>query len=984
MSDPHAQREELKPINVAMVFVVIATILAVCFFTSPPPDRTPDGASPWAEGAILKALTDALAFDFKIPTPLGLEIKQLAFGVGSGLAAILVAGACFAARRSREHEFTLLDDSAPAAPEPHLKRQIEPLQGAQLLFGGVVVLSFLSSLWAPMPEVAFGGSVLLLGQCLWVFAIRFGFNARACRAAAIGMIVILSAAATLAVVYYYERNQTMRPGYPIGNPLFFAACMIPAVLICVCWIVRGVRSLARGHVRALIGIMGLAVVLVPMAWGIKLADPRSTYVGLGAGLASIMFFAVRGAVAKISVIIACLVLVVVGYFSWLEPLLDHRPETIRTRLYGWTYAQELIAASPIVGHGQGGFALLGDALAVNDVADDPRALHARLAHAHNEWLETGADLGSIGLVMTLGCFALTFWAGVRALRQISNPNHRWLLIGLLASLAALMVEECADVALRIAGLPTIFYSVVGMIWALAGSVRTERATSAARATKLTAQGFVSAGAVVLGLMVSTAAVLDFHASRALHDFHEKLQQRQWDAAVEEVQFATRFRLSPSRKLTSFYSQAWCHLRIAEESLRDFQAATAQAAEAKMLPSGDALRSYAQLVIEHARSAIELTDTLAQHTPNYYGMQRVAGSALELIRHVAELTGDLERADQFRLAAVQALRRELSREPHDADLAWHILELSPELGLTGIIELICPPMRYHDVDLRYFQLVQSLAQNPNFDVEFQPLLTPALTQLIAKPLGSVEVSYAAQKLRIAAWVAVGRGDPARGKDYAQHAVSLAEKQKDRFPIAHAIAYRELAHFGFLADPRDVRAAIEAATMSNSLLADSHEAAPIKARTSQRLAMYYLALGDEPAAEELMPNLTLLKPEARQAELATAYFSLCQLVLTLPEDRRPGYFRDRVDRLYELSQSSQTAPEIRLAAITLKAQAALRQGDAASCARYWREALELGFDPAEVLPLAEQAAQAHPQEQALQQLIQELEIVLTGPMPEVRNQ
>lgn len=984
MSDPHPEREELKPINVVMVFVIIATILAVCFFTSPPPDRTPDGAVPWAEGAILKALTDALAFDFKIPTPLGLEIKNLAFGVGSGLAAILVAGACFAARRSREHEFMLVEDSSTAAPEPHLKRQIDPLQGAQLLLGGVVALSFLSSVWAPMPDVAFGGSVILLGQCLWVLAIRFGFNARACRAAAIGMIVVLSAAATLAVVYYYERNQTMRPGYPIGNPLFFAACMIPAVLICLCWVVRSVGSLARGNVRALIGIVGLTVVLVPIAWGIKLADPRSTYVALGVGLVSIVFFAVRGMAAKISVIIACLVLAAVGYFSWLEPLLDHRPETLRTRLYGWTYAQELIAASPIVGHGQGGFALLGDALAVNDVADDPRALHAHLAHAHNEWLETGADLGSIGLVMTLGCYALTFWAGVGALRQISNPSHRWLLIGLLASLAALMVEECGDVALRIAGLPTIFYAVVGMIWALAGSVRTESPTPEARAKKSAARGLVLAGTVVLGLMVSTAAVLDFHASRALHDFHEKLQQRQWDAAVAESQFATRFRLSPNRKLTSYYSQAWCHLRIAEESLRDFQAATAQAAEANVVPSGDALRSYAQKVIDHARNAIELTDTLAQHTPNYYGMHRVAGSALELIRRVAELTGEYERAETFRRAAVQALRRELSRQPHDAGLAWHILELSPDLGLAEVIELICPPMRYHDVDLRYYQLVQRLAQHPNFNVEFQPILTQAMTQLIAKPLGGVEVAYAAQKVRIAAWVAAGRGDPARAKVYAEHAVSLAEKQRDRFPIAHAIAYRELAHFGFLADPQDARAAIEAATMSNSLLADSHEAAPVKARTARRLAMYYLALGDEPAAEELMPNLTLLKPEARHAELATAYLSLCQLVLTLPENKRPGYFRDRVDRLYELSRSSQTAPEVRLAAVTLKAQAVLRQGDAASCVRYWREALALGFDPAEVLPLAEQASQTHPQEQALQQLIQELEVVLTGPMLDNQNQ
>ncbi len=979
MSNVQLEREELRPLNVVMVFVVIATVLAVCFFTSPPPNRTPAGAIPWAKGSMLKELTDALAFDFSIPTPLGLAVKNLAFGVASGVSAMVVALGVFATRRSPGHEITLTEDESPPTRFSHLQRQIDPLQGAQLMFGGLVGLSFLSSLWAPMQEVAIGGSVILLGQCLWTFAIRFGLNARACKAVAIGMVVVLSTTATLAVGYYYERNQTLRVGYPIGNPLFFAACMIPAVMVCVCWLASGVGALARAKVRAFIGIGLCILALIPILWGIRLADPRSTYLALAAGMVCIVFFAVRGAAAKISVVVVTLVLGVVGYLLWLGPLLTHRPETIRTRLYAWSYAQELIAQSPIIGHGQGGFALLGDALAVNDVADDPRALHAHLAHAHNEWLETCVNLGSMGLVITLGCYALTLWAGVRALRQMLDPARRWLLIGLLASLAALIVEESFDVALRIAGLPTIFYAVLGMTWAVIASSGTGDAARPTPSKKSPVQGVISAGVVALGLIVSATALLDFRASRALYAFQEKLQQRQWDSAMQDVEFARQHRLSPNRKLTAYYSQAWCHLRIAEEFLRDFQGKAIAPADPQNRPPAALLRSYAQDAVDRAKYAIELAQQVSQHASRYYGIDRVAGAAFEIMGRLAALAGDQERAEQYRQAALGELRKELLRHPHDAGLVWHIIELSPDLGLADIIELICPPMRYHQVALRYFQLVQALANKPTFDVEFQPILAQAMTKLITGQPGAVEVTYPAQKLRIAAWVAVGRGNLSDAKAYAKNALDLSAKQKDQFPIAYAIAHRELAHFSFMDNPNEPQIAIEIAMRSNSLLPDSHESAPVKERTTHRLAMYYVALGDEEAAKVLIPGHSRLKPEALDAELTSLYLSLCQLMLTLPPVKRPDYFLPRVDRLYELSQTNQVPPQIKSAASMMKAQVAYQQADLSGCIQYWKDALSKGVDPRQVWSLAERASQAHPEHESLRQFFKELSALLSGPGP-----
>ena len=977
IDDQQRAQGDLTPLNVVMIFVVIATCFAVCFLNSPPPERTPDGAVPWADGSVLKALTDALAFDFSIPTPLGIGVKNLVFGIACGVGAMIVSLGLFAASRSRERDFTLVEDQPAEQPVSHLQKQIDAFQGAQVLLVLLLAMSFLSSLWAPMAELAIGGSILLLGQCLWVFAIRHGLNGRACRVAVSGLAVVLTLTAALAVAYYYERNRTMRAGYPIGNPLFFAACLMPAVLICFCWIASSFSALLRGQRRALICLGLCAGALVPLLWGTFLADPRSTYVGLAAGFVAILFFAVRGRGAKCAVVLLTAVSGVVGYFAVLGPILEHRSETIRTRFYAWDYAEQLIAQAPAVGHGQGSFALLGDSLTVQDVLDDPRALHARLSHAHNEWLETCVDLGSVGLVITLGCFALTFWAGVQALRRDSTPHLRWLLIGLLSSLVALITEECFDVALRVAGLPTIFYTVLGLTWAVIGAGRSGEPPAASPKSRAVLWGLLTACVAALGLLVSTSALLDFQASRALYDFQEKLQQRQWDAATTDLEFARRYRLNPSRKLTAYATQAWCHLRIAEAAMQDFLTRARADADPQNPMPAEQLLSAGQEAVRRASRVLELVDHLSQQTTQYYGTYRLAGEALELMRRVALATGDLARAEQYRQAALAALTKEHERQPYDAGLAWHILELSGELSVREVVALICPPMQYHQVDERYYQLVQEMAQRPSFNTEFQPILTEALATLIAQPAGNAPVRYAAQKLRIAAWVAAGRGEFADGRAYTRNALNLTEKEREWFPIAYAIAHRELAHFTFLDNPHDPQAAVEIALKGMSLLPASHEAEPVKMRMRERLAMYYLAAGEEQAALDLMVGRDQLKPEAMRAGMASRYLSLCQLLSSFDAPRRPDYLPARLDRFDELCQTSQVAPQIKPVAAMLKANLAMQAGDLSECVKHWEDAIAKGANPAQILVQAENTAKEHPQDEILGRYLLELRIQLTGP-------
>ncbi|MCH8853162.1 MAG: hypothetical protein IID41_10995, partial [Planctomycetes bacterium] len=633
--------------------------------------------------------------------------------------------------------------------------------------------------------------------------------------------------------------------------------------------------------------------------------------------------------------------------------------------------------APAVGHGQGSFALLGDSLTVQDVLDDPRALHARLSHAHNEWLETCVDLGSVGLVITLGCFALTFWAGVQALRRDSTPHQRWLLIGLLSSLVALITEECFDVALRVAGLPTIFYTVLGLTWAVIGAGRSSGPAAAVPKGRAVFRGLLTACVAALGLLVSTSALLDFKASRALYDFQEKLQQRQWDAATADVEFARRYRLNPNRKLTAFYIEVWCHLRIAEGAMQDFLTRVQAEADLQNPLHAEQMLSSGREAVTRASRVLELVDNLSRHTTQYYGTYRLAGGALALMRRVALATGEQAQAEQYREAALAALTKEHERQPYDAGLAWHILELSGELNVAKVVKFICPPMQYHQVDERYYQLVQEMAQRPSFNTDFQPILTAALATLIAQPAGNAPVRYPTQILRIAAWVAAGRGEFADARAYARSALNLAEKERERFPIAYAIAHRELAHFTFLDDPADPGAAVEMALKGMSLLPASHEAEPVKMRMRERLAMYHLAAGNEQAALDLMPGRDQLRPEAVQAEMASLYLSLCQLLSSVDAVRRPDYLPARLDRFDELCQTSQVAPQLKPAAAMFRASLALQAGDLSECVKRWDEAIAKGASPVQILMQAEEAAREHPQDEALARFLLELQIQLTGP-------
>ena len=112
------------------------------------------------------------------------------------------------------------------------------------------------------------------------------------------------------------------------------------------------------------------------------------------------------------------------------------------RLETWRGALRLWSTSPLVGHGLGAF---HDAY--------PRFKHGwgevRVEHAENDYLETAAETGAVGLGLVLAGLVALIAAGVRGIAESRDALTRGIGQGGVAALAALAVHSGVDFNLRI-------------------------------------------------------------------------------------------------------------------------------------------------------------------------------------------------------------------------------------------------------------------------------------------------------------------------------------------------------------------------------------------------------------------------------------------------------------------------------------------------------------------------------------------------------
>jgi len=999
--------DKLTPLHVTMLCLIGLTVAGGSLLLSAAePTRPVDGAIPWHEQSPLRALVQVLCLNYEWPTTNAGAVKIYILGLGSGLAMTALGIALLVRGRAGEEESTsdeplgttessgLPGDDARGAP---VKHHLAPVLAAQLLVLLFLLWSFASSRWSAAPDLAVGGSLLLVIHFLWAFALGNGLSAAAARLATRIIVAVTALTALVAIWYYYGRNPELRAKFPFGNPQFLAACLIPGILISVALLMQHatVRRENQPPGAKTVALVALAVVtLVTALWAFRLADTRGAAAGLAFGFIVMLFLTLRGK-WKIAPVLLTVGLAVAGWSQFTNQANAFSPTgrsaTLRFRTYSWSYAWRMFRERPLTGHGQGAFVLKGDGYAFNDIPNDPEVFTHRIAHAHNEWLETLSDLGSVGLVLLVAAVCFTFAAGFATLRTNINAATRWCLIGLMSSLAALLVEESFGVGLRVSGVPTIYYTLIGLIWVFgagSGDGQTLRPLSRARGRVP-----VGIGALLFGLASLVLSQQDWSAARHGFEADAALADGKIDEAIAHATRATT-RLNPQRALTNMYRLAEARLRAAlmlQQSAADREQRALSSEPVNFRVATFAGEDYAASDEQCVEAAHALKE-LVQRSPDFLNhghldylinLTRATNTEASVRLRAALSGGSLgeeviaaatRKRDQFLKNATAAIERELRRQPFDPLIAVsYAAAIQDSADLSTIFGVLTRPLRYHRIGTEYVRFLMALSSRADFDQELSAVVDEVVRTLSAATQDAEGTPkkdlWAPERLRLAATIWFLRGDYSKARGGLEVSVGAYDAIAPPPLLATASAWAELADCRFFDDPLQPDPAIEAAQRALAAAPPSEPGRTLSGSIRHRLIQYLLAAENEPGAIDLLrleapPNT----PEsAIGAELGARYRRLCETLLARRESQ---LLRKPVDQLFPKmlawnQRALELNPEDPLTH-RLAADMAFHGGAYDDAARYLESATTRGLPLSDALQFLSIARQQKPDSEALNAL------------------
>lgn len=968
------ERDALSPAQVALLVLVVLVLAGSGLLLSAAESTQPvDGAIAWREGSPLRALVQVLCLNYAYPTYYQGEVKLFVLMMGCGLAAMCVA--LSAAIRPRDEAPLQKDDetvvaveqSAEAAPPSIAKSHIPPILAAQVLTGLYLLWSFASSRWSGAAPLSLGGSILLTILFLWSFLLGRGLHPRAAAVATRALCGVTLIVALVAVWYYYGRNPVLRAKFPYGNPLFLASCLIPGLVLSAVLLARDIIALGRGVKLSLVVAVAAGVLtLVAGIWAFVLTGSRGPAVGLAAAVLTVAFFACRGRGRWVVSGIAVVALIAGGAYFLRQadsPSRTGRDATARLRQYAWSYAWQMYTERPFQGFGQGGYVLLGDSLAANDVEQDPLALSSRIAHAHNEWLEVLADLGSIGAVLIVAVFVLTLMGAQRTADE-SGGDRRWTLIGASAALLGMAVAECFGVGLRVSDVPPTFYTVLGLVWAMAAGE--SRPQIRRLSTSAPLRTLVALAGVVGGLAVMYLAAADFSAARNNLESERAVSEERFDDAIALAQ-AAQSQLNPQRALVNRSRLAEAHLMSAARLQaraydRERRALATDPPDAKLLAL--ASEDFAACS-QHIQAGSEALGRLLAWAPGFMNAGRMEYSFLRLQAQNPPDRDDPAVQERIRRSAAAALAREIPRQPFDPQLALdYVTAMGDELPLEDSMLLIARPLR-HGAITPYVNFLARYAMSDAFDGQFAPLYNRAVAS-VQFGLPTADDPWAAERLRIAATIYFIRGEYDGAVEALRFAQPVYERLAGEAPLGASSYFAELADCLFYREPDSVGPAIDAVNRAIELTPDSLDGRRFKSQFQQRLTAYLLASGDETGAR------TVLKETAPQGvtdaqverELGARYSRLCYNLL---QRRDASLLRRVLPQNYPtwVARALELAPDDPVARF-LAADLALQQQEFERTTTELEAALSHGLAPQAAVDFLRVARELHPGQEPLDRL------------------
>lgn len=985
--------DSIGPIQAVVVAVAIAVLLGgTLLLSAPPTTELMEGAVPWKEGSPLQSLVGLLCLNYQSGTAYPDTIKNYVLGIGAAVAAIAVGIQLLAGRREGNDDVAapVSEDGVGAtravSPLARRKSHVSPIVSALILSALFLMWSFASSRWSAAPELAIGGSLLVTGWFLWSASLGAVLRGRAVLAIVAVMIVITGAASAIAIWYFHGRNPGLRAMFPFGNPSLLATCLLPGILLSLCMVVGLIGPSSLKRVSKLLGIVGCAVVVALAGWASWLADSRGPAVGLLFGFLALAFFAARGR-SKFAILAIAAAVSMAGWW-YLGSVANEvsptgRSATLRFRLYAWDYAWQMFLARPLTGFGQGGYVLLGDAFVVDDVLRDPLVFGSRIAHAHNEWLEIMADLGAVGLVLMAGALLLSLDGAVARLRESMSRERRWALIGLSASLIALMAAECFGVGLRVAGVPTWFFTILGLIWAMVGAGRRGMLSWAHGSSAK--RGSFGVLAVALGLLTLVVTQQDWSAARNDRRSREALAGGDWQGAIRLAEQAVS-RLDPQRALTSLARLAEARLHVARQAQerafdRESRLATGDASPDRLI---DLALEDVDLSQRQCMDASHALKELVQRSPGFigsgrleYGLNLLQARNIEIVARLVHAAREWGRdvrpaptddAAPFIGNALRAIERELQRQPFHVGQAMEFAQVADyEAQAEQVIDMLARALRHNPMPGEYTGLLTTLGRSVTFAETFHRSIAEALRGVGEPPprdeSGGIVERWLPEKVRLGAAVQSAGGRPDGALAMLESALPVYERLAGIAPMGAAAFFAELAEARFHVFFDSPATAIEAAERSLDVAPRSGPGRDLARSVRLRLADYHLVMNDETAA---LAQLRFALPpgaaaDAVQTLLASRYRRVGEVAIA-----RPGVDPELVGPPYDpvleraiewAAKSIELDPSDPLNEL-LAARATLLRGDLESMSAHAERALRLGARVEAVRSLALVASEWNP--------------------------
>lgn len=960
--DSDELERQMRPYHRWLVVLVVLTVGAACLLISAG-HGTKEGMRPWTQGSLLRLLVELLNFNYAYPTPRGNDVKWLAQGVGAAAALVTAAVMWYmrTGRRRRDAENANGDPAASKASSGSRRPILEHLDlvtAAQIALVAFGVWSLWSYRWAHWPAAAMGEGLRNLIVIIGTVGLGRAMNRWSALRAGAGMAVVLAITAVVGIWYYHERNPVMRLEFPIGNPIFFAACMLPALALGLAGIGGGVESLIRRSRTApsdapdasaapgrapLVVLAASVLTLIVVGYAFALTDSRSPLVALAAGLAVGAAAMIVRRVSKERrrlVVLGFVVLALAAVVFVGKPWLDRqqsiqaggRGASFRLRLYTWQYAKDMFLGvpihlpngqerktSPLTGQGQGSYMALAQWLAMaprdewgrSDMEKDPAAFTSELVgHAHNEWLEILAELGAVGFALMATALGLTFWAAWRAFMRTDAPAEKWFVLALMVSLLAIVVEECADVALRMPVLPVIFYTVIGLLWAFSRERAPRTAEMSAAPGWLPPVGLAAA---ILGAMSMTSAVWrDWQGAVADGRVQQHLEKQQWDQAMLQASIAKRNRLVVESQISAgLHATEAAHAAAAQQ----FQRLQGMLARQEETSANRArIRSLAE-------GDIQLFDRcFGECIGNGMGMwQAVPGvhAAAEWMAHAFVMKHQIEslkpgigmepEQGPFLANARECVRMEYRRDRFDTPVALQLFAMSGDQPMDQRIELLRIPLRggpEPSGSLAGIEatLRQILSTKNSFDAYLQVLLDRAEQSLTAANPDQWPDPYAPETFRLKALAESIAGRNEQAAAYAAKAVKLYGYETLRFyhPTALSHGLGEQAKYAFLAQPEQPAGAVEIVRRAIAAWPQGVQWDDYLYMLHRELSLYLLASGDEQAAVRVIRDqVESDTEESLKRNVGYGLAELCGLFMSRPPTERPAAFRNWISRSLELA-------------------------------------------------------------------------------------